>query len=72
MARTAEDVQADIDRLRGNMAKGIRKMRLGNGEEIEFDSYTEMRRRLTDLEAELSGMSRDGFSVGYVTTGRGL
>ncbi len=64
--------QADIDALRRNIAKGVKKLRLGNGEEIEFDSYSEMRRRLADMEAEVAGTTKSGFAVGYVTAGRGL
>lgn len=64
--------QVDIDRLRANIAKGVKKLRLSNGEEVEFDSYGEMRRRLADMEAELAGQSRAGFAVGYANTGRGL
>lgn len=64
--------QTDIDTLRRNIAKGVKKLRLGNGEEVEFDSYGAMRRRLADMEAEVSGQSRTGFQIAYPTTGRGL
>ena len=64
--------QTDIDRLRSNIAKGVKRLKLGNGEEIEFDSYDQMRRRLSDMEAEVSGQSKSGFSVGYALTTRGL
>lgn len=73
MARASTDIQADITALRKNMAKGVKRLRLGNGEEVEFDSYAEMRRRLADLEAELAGSGAGGgFVVDYLHTSRGL
>lgn len=64
--------QTDIDTLRRNIAKGVKKLRLGNGEEVEFDSYEAMRRRLSDMEAEVNGRAAAGFQITYPTTGRGL
>jgi hypothetical protein len=63
--------QSDIDALRSALAKGIRRARL-NGEEVEFNSPSEMRRQLREMEAELSGVSIGQPTVSYARTSRGL
>jgi hypothetical protein len=63
--------QADIDALKGALAKGIRKATL-NGESVEFNSPSEMRRQLRDMEAELTGTSVSQLTVSYARTSRGL
>jgi hypothetical protein len=63
--------QSDIDALRSALAKGIRRARL-NGEEVEFNSPSEMRRQLREMEAELSGASIGQPTVSYARTSRGL
>lgn len=64
--------QDDVDTLRRNIGKGVKKLRLSNGEEVEFDSYDAMKRRLIDMEAEIAGRSATGFGSVYPKTTRGL
>jgi hypothetical protein len=55
MARTAADIQAEIDSIRANLAKGI--LRVKHGEtDITYNSPSEMRKVLDDLLAELAGV----------------
>lgn len=62
----------DLARLKANYAKGVKRLTLGNGEQVEFESGGEMRQRIREIEADLAGSSTSGFVVGYPLTTRGL
>lgn len=64
--------QADADRLRAAIAKGVSHAKV-NGEELTFRSLAEMKETLRMIEAELAGTAAAaGFAVGYARTTRGL
>lgn len=63
--------QDDIDRLKAAMAKGARSLEIG-GEKVVFASFSEMRRQLQDMVAEVAGVASGGVVVIYPKTGRGL
>lgn len=75
MARTQEQIEAEIDALKAAMARGVRKLRM-NGEEVEYASMQEMRMVLNDLQGEMAalngGTSRAAMVPLYPTTSRGL
>lgn len=75
MARTQEQIEAEIDALKAAKARGVRKLRM-NGEEVEFGTMKELRAALSDLEGELAGISggtsRAALVPVYPTTSRGL
>jgi len=50
--------QSDVDTLRQSIATGARRVRYADGRDVEYRSYAEMRRVLTDMEAELAGTAR--------------
>ncbi|MCA2014388.1 hypothetical protein LCM17_23055 [Cereibacter sphaeroides] len=65
--------QTDIDNLKRAIARGARRLKLGNGEEVEYFSLAEMRTALRDMEAEVAGNAEAGaFTVSYPRTSRGL
>lgn len=63
--------QADIDRMKANLAKGLTRAKVGD-EEVQFASMADMRRQLNIMEAELGGSGSGGMSVSYPRTTRGL
>ena len=64
--------QSDIDNLKAAIARGVRKVRI-NGEEVEYNSFDDMRRALRMMEAEVNATPRGGrFKVTYPKTSRGL
>lgn len=66
--------QADVDELKRLMARGVRKGRMPNGEEVEFGSQVDMERQLRLMEAEVAGAASTAgaFQVIYPAMGRGL
>lgn len=68
MSYTAEDVAA----LKRAAARGARKLKLANGEEVEFESLAALRRQIKEMEAEVAGGSSGAMSVSYPLTTRGL
>lgn len=63
--------QADADRLRAAIAKGVSSVEL-NGEKVTFRSLAEMKESLRMIEAEISGAASGRFGVSYARTSRGL
>lgn len=67
--------QADADSLRAAIARGARRVRI-NGEEVEYNTFPDMRAALRMIEDELSGAAGGpgpgAFVVTYPKTGRGL
>lgn len=63
--------QADIDKLKSAIAKGVTKVRLNN-EEVTYRSLDEMRTILAMMEADVSGHAGGRFGVSYARTSRGL
>lgn len=63
--------QADADRLRSAIAKGVASAEL-NGEKLTFRSLGDMRATLAIIEAELAGLSGGAARVSYPRTTRGL
>ncbi|WP_416368590.1 phage head-tail joining protein [Tritonibacter mobilis] len=61
--------QEQLQKLRDAYAKGVLSVELA-GEKITFTSGAEMRRRIRDIESDLSG-GGSGMTVSYATTGRG-
>ena len=66
----AEYTQADVDRLRAALARGVLKATI-NGESVEYASMAEMRKQLEIMRADLTGVAR-GLRVHFPTTSRGL
>lgn len=64
--------QTDVDGLKAAIAKGILRVRNANGEEVTYQSLSDMRKALSIMEGEVSGVSRKAFGVIYPTTSRGL
>lgn len=52
MARTAGEIQADIDALQGVMATGARAVQFTD-HSITYNSYADMQTALSDLQAQL-------------------
>ncbi len=63
--------EADRDRLKTAIAKGVLKLRMGD-EEVQYDSFAAMRSRLRMIEDELAGATSGSVSVTYPKTMRGL
>lgn len=63
--------QADIDALKGAIAKGALRLKL-DGEEVWYRSIAEMQAVLRMMEAEVNGRPSTGFGVIYPVTRRGL
>lgn len=65
--------QADADRLRAAIAKGVSHAKI-NGEELTFRSLAEMKETLRMIENDLSGGAGAAarFATGYARTTRGL
>lgn len=63
--------QSDADNLRRAIARGVRTVKM-NGEEVQYNTFAEMKAALAMIEAELAGASGGGFAVVYPRTGRGL
>lgn len=63
--------QADADRLRSAIAKGVASAEL-NGEKLTFRSLADMRATLAMIEAELAGAVGGAARVSYPRTTRGL
>lgn len=63
--------QADADRLRIAIAKGVSSAEL-NGEKLTFRSLADMRATLAIIEAELAGLAGGAARVSYPRTTRGL
>ena len=53
------------------MARGARKLRM-NGEEVEYNSLSDMRQVLARMEAEVAGATAGAISIVYPYTTRGL
>ena len=49
--------QADLDALRAAMAKGVRKVKMGD-EEVEYRSQRDMERMEAKMVSEISGTSK--------------
>jgi len=64
--------QADVDAIKSLMARGLRRGRMPNGEEIEFHAIADMRAMLSMMEAEVAGVNRSSPVIAYPTTSRGL
>lgn len=71
MARTAEQVEAEIDSLRANMSKGILRVRHGDVE-TTFQNMTEMRNWLAELYNELRELNGATIKQVRFRTGKGL
>lgn len=63
--------QADVDRMRANLAKGLTRAKVGD-EELQFASMSEMRRQLNIMERDLAGGGGGGISISNPLTTRGL
>lgn len=63
--------QADADRLRASIAKGVSEAEV-NGERVRFRSLAEMREVLAMIEGELAGAQGPAFGISYPRTTRGL
>lgn len=61
--------QEQLQKLRDAYAKGVLSVELA-GEKVTFTSGAEMRRRIRDIESNLSGAA-GGMTVSYATTRRG-
>lgn len=72
MARPLSVILADIDALKGNMATGALSVQFTD-HSVTFRRYEDMRRALTDLEAE-AAIARGGGRIRRVrfATGKGL
>lgn len=64
--------EADRDALKAAIARGVKKLRMSNGEEVEYQSLAEMRSALSLIEAELLGSGAGAVTLSYVRAGRGL
>lgn len=71
MARTAEEVEAEINTLRANMSKGILRVRHGDVE-TTFQNITEMKNWLAELKVELRELSGSLVKQVRFRTGKGL
>ena len=72
MARTAEEIQADIDDVRtaiSNMLKTGKKYKIGSGpssRETEFTDIASLREYMADLQSELDDVNgTSGILVGF-------
>jgi len=63
--------QADIDGLKGAIAKGVRSVQR-NGEMVTYNSLAEMKEALRMMESEVAGPKAKAVKVFYPTTSRGL
>ena len=61
--------QEQLQKLKDAYAQGVLSAELA-GEKLTFTSGAEMRRRIRDIESNLSG-GGGGMTVSYATTGRG-
>jgi hypothetical protein len=61
--------QEQLQKLRDAYAKGVLSVELA-GEKVTFASGSEMRRRIRDIEGNLTGGGSE-MTVSYATTGRG-
>ncbi len=69
--------RADVDRAKGNYAKGTLRVKLSNGEEVAFTDGPDMLKRIRVMEAEVlaaEGISNPTttFVQTYPRTNRGL
>lgn len=71
MARTAAEVEAEIDKLRGLLAKGVLRVRHGDTE-TTYQNITEMRNYLATLEGELRGLRGSTVKQVRFNTSKGL
>lgn len=71
MARTAAQVEAEIDALRANLSKGILRSRHGDVE-LTYQNVSEMRSYLADLERELRSLQSAQVKQIRLRTGKGL
>lgn len=57
--------QTDVDALKAAMAKGVRRVRNSNGEEVLYNSFAEMRQALAMMEAEVAGSAAPRRATGF-------
>jgi hypothetical protein len=71
MARTAVEVEAEIDKLKSLLSKGVLRVRHGDTE-TTYQNATEMRNYLSALEAELRALRQTSVKQIRFTTSKGL
>jgi hypothetical protein len=71
MARTAEQIESEIDTLESMLSKGILRTRHGDVE-ITYQNVTEMRARLADLKRDLAVLTKAPAKQIRFRTGKGL
>jgi hypothetical protein len=60
MARTAEQIQADLDEIRASRARGERSITTSQGRRVEFVDQSEYDRIISALESELADVTGSG------------
>jgi hypothetical protein len=63
--------QTDVDALKAAIAKGVSRVRI-DGEEVQYNTFSDMRAALRMMEAELAGSASATPRVVYPKTTRGL
>lgn len=63
--------ETDRSALKSAIARGVRRVKM-NGEEVEYNSLSDMRAALRVIESELDSTSASAVSVSYPKTSRGL
>jgi hypothetical protein len=63
--------QAQLTTLKESLSRGVKRLKM-DGEEIEFASLSEMRRLVSDIEAELAGKRTNAMTVITPLVNRGL
>lgn len=63
--------QTDVDALKAAIAKGVSRVRI-DGEEVQYNTFSDMRAALRMMEAELAGTTSATPRVVYPKTTRGL
>lgn len=71
MARTADQIQAEIDKLQANLSRGILRFRYGE-QETFYQSADEMRQTIAALRAELAAVQNASVGRIYFQTSKGI